>query len=58
MYRVKRFVEKPLPSVAKGYLKSGDYVWNAGMFVWSVPVVAAAFAQHAPELAKGLAKIS
>jgi mannose-1-phosphate guanylyltransferase len=58
VYRVKRFVEKPQLAVAEGYLKSGDYVWNAGMFVWSVPVVAAAFAQYAPELAKGLAKIS
>ncbi len=57
LFRVKRFVEKPALSVAKKYLASGDYVWNAGMFVWSVPVVEAAFAQHAPELDSGLAKI-
>lgn len=57
LYRVKRFVEKPKLEVAQGYLESGDYVWNAGMFVWSVPVVAAAFARHAPELAAGLARI-
>lgn len=57
VYRVKRFVEKPKQEVAEGYLASGDYVWNAGMFVWSVPVVEAAFAQHAPELDAGLKPI-
>jgi mannose-1-phosphate guanylyltransferase len=57
VYRVKRFVEKPQQAVAESYLASGDYVWNAGMFVWSVPVVQAAFAAHAPELAAGLEKI-
>lgn len=57
VYEVKRFVEKPKADVAASYLASGDYVWNAGMFVWSVPVVEAAFAAHAPELDAGLAKI-
>lgn len=57
VYAVKRFVEKPKQAVAEGYLKSGDYAWNAGMFVWSVPVVEAAFAAHAPELDTGLKKI-
>ncbi len=57
VYAVKRFVEKPELKVAKKYLKSGDYLWNAGMFIWSVPVVEKAFAAHAPELDAGLAKI-
>lgn len=57
VYDVKRFVEKPKLEVAQQYLASGDYVWNAGMFIWSVPVVEAAFAAHAPELDAGLAKI-
>jgi len=57
VFRVKRFVEKPTLEVAKGYLKGGDYVWNAGMFVWSVPVVEAALASHAPELAAGFKPI-
>jgi mannose-1-phosphate guanylyltransferase len=54
VFRVKRFVEKPNLETAEAYLKSGDYVWNAGMFVWSVPVVEAALAQFAPELHAGL----
>lgn len=57
VYRVKRFVEKPSLEIATGYLASGDYVWNAGMFVWSVGVVNAALAAHAPELNDGLKPI-
>ena len=57
VYQVKRFVEKPTLSVARKYLKSGDYFWNAGMFVWSVGVVESAIAAHAPELDEGLALI-
>ena len=54
---VKRFVEKPDLETAKGYLASGEYFWNAGMFVWRVPVVEAAFKAHAPELYSGLQRI-
>ncbi len=57
VYQVKRFVEKPSLEVAAGYLAGGDYVWNAGMFVWSVPVVQAALAKHAPELDAGFKPI-
>ncbi len=55
--RVKRFVEKPTLEVAKSYIAAGGHVWNAGMFVWSVPVVEAALARHAPELDAGLRPI-
>lgn len=54
---VKRFVEKPDLKTAQAYLASGDYFWNAGMFVWRVPVVEAAFQSHAPGLYTGLAKL-
>lgn len=54
---VKRFVEKPDQATAEGYLASGEYYWNAGMFVWRVPVVEAAFKAHATELYAGLAKL-
>jgi mannose-1-phosphate guanylyltransferase len=33
-YRVDRFVEKPDSETAEGYLKSGDYYWNSGMFLF------------------------
>jgi mannose-1-phosphate guanylyltransferase len=54
---VKRFVEKPNLATAQGYLASGEYYWNAGMFVWRVAVVEAAFKAHAAELYAGLAKL-
>jgi mannose-1-phosphate guanylyltransferase len=54
---VKRFVEKPNLETARGYLASGEYFWNAGMFVWRVPVVEAAFKSHAAEHYAGLAKL-
>ncbi len=57
VYNVKRFVEKPDLATAKKYLRSGTYFWNAGMFVWSVPVVETAIAQFAPELDAGLKSI-
>ena len=57
VYAVKRFVEKPDLKTAKKYLKSGDYFWNAGMFVWSVAVVESAIAEFAPELDAGLQPI-
>ena len=33
---VERFVEKPDRATAESYLASGDYLWNSGMFIWSV----------------------
>jgi mannose-1-phosphate guanylyltransferase len=35
-YAVRRFTEKPALEVAREYLASGDYLWNAGMFFWRV----------------------
>ncbi|MFW5883010.1 MAG: mannose-1-phosphate guanylyltransferase [Verrucomicrobiota bacterium] len=50
VYKVKRFVEKPDLPTAEEYLASGDYFWNAGMFVWSVPSLSKALGEHVPGL--------
>lgn len=50
VYQVRRFVEKPDQVTAEGYLKSGDYFWNAGMFIWSVEAIQAALQIHTPSL--------
>jgi mannose-1-phosphate guanylyltransferase len=50
--RVRRFVEKPDADTARQYVDSKRYLWNAGMFVWSV----AAFLAQADRSAPGLAK--
>lgn len=58
LFSVRRFVEKPSLEVAQSYLTSGEYLWNAGMFVWSVPSVTAALRRHAPDLLEGLEPVS
>ncbi len=49
--RVRRFVEKPGARVAAGYLKTGRFYWNSGMFVWALPVWEHALRRHCPILA-------
>ena len=53
--RSNRFVEKPDLKTACAYLATGRYLWNAGMFIWSVPVMMEALRAHAPDLG-GLAE--
>lgn len=50
VFQVERFVEKPKIEVAKAYLESGDYFWNAGMFVWSVEAIAHELEKNTPSL--------
>jgi len=52
--QVKAFREKPDPETARRYVDSGEYVWNAGIFVFRADVILAAFAEHMPEMRKGL----
>ncbi len=48
--RLRRFIEKPDLAAAEQMLASGQFLWNAGIFLFSVQAVLAAFRQHAPEL--------
>jgi mannose-1-phosphate guanylyltransferase len=50
VYHVKRFVEKPNLETAQRYLNSGDYFWNAGMFIWSVSSIVAELEKSTPAL--------
>lgn len=54
MFKVKWFVEKLLFEVVKEYLVLGDYVWNVGMFVWSVLVVFVVFVVYVFEFNVGM----
>lgn len=55
--RAKRFVEKPDRATAEQFLASGDYLWNAGMFVWSVRAIQEALAKHQFDIAVGCREI-
>ncbi|HWB60205.1 MAG TPA: sugar phosphate nucleotidyltransferase, partial [Chthoniobacteraceae bacterium] len=50
--QVARFREKPDPALAESFLKQGNFLWNAGMFIWTIPSILSAFSRHTPELAK------
>jgi mannose-1-phosphate guanylyltransferase len=49
-YRVKNFKEKPLAAVAQGYLDSGDYYWNSGMFMFKASRYLAELQNHRPDI--------
>jgi mannose-1-phosphate guanylyltransferase len=50
-YEVTRFREKPDTALAEHFLAQGNFTWNAGMFIWSVPAAVKELTQHAPEIA-------
>src|SRR6266567_1585901 len=57
VHRVVRFREKPNVDLAESFLRKGNFRWNAGMFVWSVPTVLSEFNRHAPELAHFISQV-
>ncbi len=46
IHKVKTFTEKPNLELARDFLRSGDFLWNAGIFVWSLQSILSAFDQH------------
>lgn len=57
-FAVRRFVEKPDLERAREYVASGEFLWNAGMFVWSVPTITAAFEKNAAGIWSALKSVS
>ncbi|HEY4415823.1 MAG TPA: sugar phosphate nucleotidyltransferase [Verrucomicrobiae bacterium] len=49
-FKAERFVEKPNFDTALEYVNSGQYRWNAGMFVWSFITVTNGLEKHQPEM--------
>jgi mannose-1-phosphate guanylyltransferase len=56
--RVEAFVEKPDAATAAGYLASGKYLWNGGIFVFTARTMLEAIGRHMPELAAVLDRIA
>ena len=50
IFKVKQFTEKPGKQLAESFLASGDYMWNAGIFIWKVGDVVNAFRNYLPEM--------
>jgi mannose-1-phosphate guanylyltransferase len=57
VHRVVRFREKPNVDLAESFLRKGNFRWNAGMFVWSVPTVLSEFNRHTPEFSHFISQI-
>ena len=56
--RVRRFTEKPNAETAAEFLKTGNFYWNSGMFLWSARTLANALTEHLPKTAAILEKIA
>ncbi len=48
--KVKQFTEKPNRELAEIFVKSGDYYWNSGIFIWKAATIIKAFEKFKPEL--------
>lgn len=55
--RVQEFKEKPNHETAEQYLKAGNYLWNAGIFVWNVQTIADCISTYKPVLAAQMDEI-
>jgi mannose-1-phosphate guanylyltransferase len=55
---VKCFREKPNAELAAQFIAQGNFTWNAGMFVWSLPTVIQQLTQHVPQLANFIHDLS
>ncbi|MFZ5515295.1 MAG: mannose-1-phosphate guanylyltransferase [Candidatus Zhuqueibacterota bacterium] len=57
VYKVKTFAEKPDLETASGFIRSGDFLWNSGMFVWKAESILNEIEISIPELYEGLMEI-
>lgn len=48
--KVKTFTEKPNEEFAKQFIESGDFLWNAGIFIWSIPTLMKEMAAHMTDI--------
>lgn len=57
VYKLEKFVEKPDQKTAQNFLKSGNYYWNSGMYVWQADFFLKALKKYASETYSALEKI-
>jgi mannose-1-phosphate guanylyltransferase len=57
-YRVKTFAEKPNLETAVRFLKSGDFLWNSGMFIWRTSVIRDEITKFLPELRQQMENVT
>lgn len=57
IYSVKEFKEKPDIETANRYLKEGNYLWNAGIFVWNVKTIIETIKKYKANIADDMGRI-
>lgn len=57
IYKVWEFKEKPNRETAEKYLADGNYLWNAGIFVWNVQTLVDGIRFYVPELGNQMTKL-
>ena len=50
VHKVKTFTEKPNKELAQAFVDSGEFVWNSGIFIWSLKSIMEAFKTHLPDI--------
>ena len=55
--KVEKFVEKPNKELAKEYVSSGNYLWNGGMFIWTIGNILSEISKYSPNTFEALNKI-
>ncbi|HEV3256425.1 MAG TPA: mannose-1-phosphate guanylyltransferase [Gemmataceae bacterium] len=58
VYRVQAFREKPTADKAEGFVASGEYFWNSGIFVWKAATVLGALRERQPALFDAVGRIA
>ena len=58
IYQVKEFKEKPNRETAEQYLKAGNFLWNAGIFVWNVQTIFNSITQYSHQIASLMNRIA
>jgi len=54
---VRSFREKPSPELAAEFIAKGNFSWNAGIFIWTIPTLLKELSQHCPELASFVSEL-
>ncbi len=57
IFKVQTFAEKPNLATAKRFVKSGDFYWNSGMFIWRSDTILHEIEKHMPDLFHGVTQL-
>lgn len=57
IFKIGCFTEKPSPDLALKYIKSGNYLWNSGLFIFYPKSLLQLYKKYAPQLAQGISDL-